>query len=553
VSESTSMPSITVLPIVGKSQPNYVLRTTRQDKLGLPGLPWAFKAAKKPEGIPFLGDLVFFVSPRAEEMTSFEFSLQRVVTGCRELPIGEEALTEFRWQFESEVFELPDGASSQYDLVREKEESESDFFERGITEAKKVLKRALGLDDKSEKLDLVFRQVNGKSAQSYMTGGQSAIPAFFSYAPEDQKYVYIKQNRSPKDVTVSPKLRAGSKVEPMSIMDELSIESLLLLYRNVVVEGVAGTGKSHLIKTLRESGKFAETEVVVFHPSTAFEDFVEGLRPVGDAFEVQDGRFLSFCRKAALAAFESKTGSEPKYLFVIDEINRANTSKVLGDLLYSLEPSKRVDGREAHGILSIEALDGSNTDEISVLLPSWRTNNDRKRYRQRFVVPSNVYILGTMNTTDRSVGQIDLALRRRFMFTRMLPMSKDELINALAFTDAQKSDKIFFEEHIDIWVDVNAILRESVGPDAQIGHSYFFQVKDMMDSPASSEIVTSDRLSDFLWRSLLLPQIAEILVSFNAVEDIDKINGGLRTAVGYELELVGAGLDAYPMVIPKGK
>jgi hypothetical protein len=132
-------------------------------------------------------------------------------------------------------------------------------------------------------------------------------------------------------------------------------------------------------------------------------------------------------------------------------------------------------------------------------------------------------------------------------------MSKDELIKALAFTDAQKSDKILFEEHIDIWAGVNAILKKSVGPDAQIGHSYFFQVKDMMDSTASGEIVTSDRLSEFLWRSLLLPQIAEILISFNAVDDIDKINQGLRTAVGYELELAGAGLDAYPMVIPKGK
>jgi hypothetical protein len=131
-------------------------------------------------------------------------------------------------------------------------------------------------------------------------------------------------------------------------------------------------------------------------------------------------------------------------------------------------------------------------------------------------------------------------------------MSKDKLIEALAFTDEQQSDKILFGEHIDIWAKVNDTLRESVGPDAQIGHSYFFQVKEMMDLPDNSEIVTSDRLSEFLWRALLLPQIAEILVSFNAVDDIGKINDGLSTAVGYKFEVAGAGLDAYPMVIPRG-
>ena len=81
MSESMNMPSIAAIPIVGRAVPNYKLRTAKQDELGLPGLPWGFNASKRPEGIPFLGDLVLFVFPKTEAKTSFEFSLQRVVTG----------------------------------------------------------------------------------------------------------------------------------------------------------------------------------------------------------------------------------------------------------------------------------------------------------------------------------------------------------------------------------------------------------------------------------------------------------------------------------------
>lgn len=549
MSDSQPMPSILVMPVVGQSKENYKLRSRRRDALDLPGMPWAFKGPREPLGVPFLGDLVLFVFPLAKDKSKFEFSIERVVTGCRELSYGEEAFEGFPWQFETELFELNDTTLSQYSLNVNPGESQEDFYSRGISVAKETLSNILELENGSNELDLVFMQGNGKTVQSYMQGGISAKPAVFLYVPDNFRY-QVASSTFTKGETVSPRPRPGSSVEAVSDIDEVDVESLLFSYRNVVVEGVAGTGKSHLIKLLREGGKFAGTEVVIFHPSTSFEDFVEGLRPVGSEFEVQDGRFLSFCRMAAKAASESESGIEPNFLFVIDEINRANTSKVLGDLLYSLEASKRVDALEAHEILSDVNSENQNIDVISVLLPAWRVNSDgQESHRQRFVVPSNVFVLGTMNTTDRSVGQIDLALRRRFMFTRMAPMEPAELLDALKFSAGEEKDKTFFEESIKIWSNVNELLKGDIGPDAQIGHSYFFQVKEMMESDSAHGSVTGDRLPYFLWKSLLLPQISEILVSFNAVDQIDKINQALTGAVGYKLKLVGQGLDGYPMIL----
>ena len=191
-------------------------------------------------------------------------------------------------------------------------------------------------------------------------------------------------------------------------------------YRNVIVEGVAGTGKSHLIQTLK--GHFdGRVRVVVFHPATAYEDFVEGLRPTGPAtFEPRDGVFLAACRQAA-------QDPDNNHVLVIDEINRADTGKVLGDLLFAIEPSKRCRATDAAKILSAshpysDSADGKFTGvELQLERPGPQSGSNAT-YRQVLVVPDNLLILGTMNTTDRSVGTIDLALRRRFVFHRLEPL-----------------------------------------------------------------------------------------------------------------------------------
>ena len=167
-----------------------------------------------------------------------------------------------------------------------------------------------------------------------------------------------------------------------------------------------------------------------FHPSYAYEDFVEGLRPydAGDGrvgLKLEDGLFKRICRAA-----ESKPTQ--KYLLIIDEINRANVSKVFGELITVLERDKR---------------------GLPVVLP---------QSKQSFVVPPNLYILATMNTADRSIRLLDSALRRRFAFLELMPDSQKlqgASVGGLALDELMET--------------LNARIAKRVGREKQLGHSYF--------------------------------------------------------------------------------
>ena len=316
--------------------------------------------------------------------------------------------------------------------------------------------------------------------------------------------------------------KANQSMPPMNAIEVNSDLILkLLTYKNVLLEGPAGVGKSFEISALTEF--FDETHLSVFHPSSNYEDFIEGLRPSADGFETVDGAFLEFCKKAARIGAESP---EAKFLFVIDEINRANTSKVLGDLLFSLEASKRVNVTDAHIILN----SNQPIDLVHVELQNIRTDSNGA-FRQRFVVPENVYVLGTANTTDRSVGFLDLALRRRFLCLRIRPLGGEALA---AIIQTPTLDPDIFE-----WEKVNKRLAELIGMDAQLGHSYFFDFVRQGINDSSN-----------IWQDLLLPQLCEVLVAFNALSKLDQILADLETG-GYTLKSYGSGFDAYPVVEPR--
>lgn len=143
---------------------------------------------------------------------------------------------------------------------------------------------------------------------------------------------------------------------------------------------------------------------VTFHQSFSYEDFVEGIRASTDEagriiYQVEDGIFKELCREAHKAA---EVGKRIPYVLIIDEINRGNISRIFGELITLVEESHR------------SCLPGSphKRDSISVRLPY---------SRESFSVPENVYIIGTMNTADRSLTSLDVALRRRFSFTEMPP------------------------------------------------------------------------------------------------------------------------------------
>lgn len=325
-----------------------------------------------------------------------------------------------------------------------------------------------------------------------------------------------------------------------------TVMQLLSGYRNLILEGVAGTGKSFLIDALADHFAPNGTEVAVFHAQTSYEDFVEGLRPTstGD-FAVRDGRFLAFCRRAA-------NDPENQYLFVIDEINRAAPAKVLGDLLYAIEPSKRVDARSAAVILADRSTPSATAwaeAGIPVVHLQLEREGPHGPYAQMFCVPDNVYILGTMNTSDHSIGVFDLALRRRFVFHRVEPLEAADLLAVLDGAGVRGE----LEVEVAAWSRVNEILGE-ISQDAKLGHSYFFEAIQAAERLNLDDVA---QLPILLWRDLLLPQIAAVLVAYGAVHLLPELESAIllsgSSSGGYWISDGGRGVDAYPFVVRRAE
>jgi 5-methylcytosine-specific restriction protein B len=172
------------------------------------------------------------------------------------------------------------------------------------------------------------------------------------------------------------------------------IVGLLKRKRNVILQGAPGTGKTFVARRIAYllMGEKAPSRapMMQFHQSTTYEDFIQGYRPDGKGgFTLKDGTFYEFCRRAVLQP-------DHAFVFIIDEINRGNLSKVFGELMMLIEADKRSPG-------------------FAIQL-SYSTEEDGP-----FYVPPNVYLLGTMNTADRSLSLVDFALRRRFAFVELDP------------------------------------------------------------------------------------------------------------------------------------
>ncbi len=238
-------------------------------------------------------------------------------------------------------------------------------------------------------------------------------------------------------------------------MDKTKYDTLVALVKkkkNVILQGAPGVGKTFAAKRLAYSimgvKDPSRVMMVQFHQSYSYEDFIMGFRPTQEGgFDLKHGAFYDFCKSAEVDS------EDTPYFFIIDEINRGNLSKIFGELFMLIESDKR-------GI------------ELKLLYAD-----------EKFSVPKNVYIIGMMNTADRSLAMMDYALRRRFAFFDM-----DPGFNTKGFRQYQEglqSEK--FNKLIDRVESLNADIAsdDSLGEGFCIGHSYFCELKETSDQTLS--------------------------------------------------------------------
>lgn len=302
---------------------------------------------------------------------------------------------------------------------------------------------------------------------------------------------------------------------------------------NLILTGAPGTGKTYLAKQIAAQmilgkefdGKSNEDKkkmneqcgFVQFHPSYDYTDFIEGLRPIDDgsgnvSFRREDGIFMKFCRKA-LEAYNNAENKEaaPKYVFIIDEINRGELSKIFGELFFSIDPGYR----------------GESGKVKTQYCNLWK-ETDFFGDSDTFFVPKNVYIIGTMNDIDRSVESMDFAMRRRFAFKEIQTSDTIEMIKSNSLL---KESYPLIEERMRN-LNYCILTIQGFSTAYQIGASYFLKLANYL---------VDGKLTDLSWESLWNNHLQGLLFEYlrglpNANDELQKLHRAYLLEEKYKLE-----------------
>lgn len=294
---------------------------------------------------------------------------------------------------------------------------------------------------------------------------------------------------------------------------------LLKQGQNIIYYGSPGTGKTFgVLEDVRNTvdNVLEKYEITQFHPSYSYEDFVEGIRPKGIdktngsmQFGLEDGEFKKFCKKALkdedsfleLKEVDFKSAVEGfGYFFVIDEINRAELSRVFGELLFALEYR------------------GKDKGLIKTQYSSLRDENES------FYIPENLFLIGTMNDVDRSIDSFDLALRRRFIWVRK-ECSYDIIEKECKYLNKEQITTIFIniKDYKEACFNLNEKIISNkkdgmgLGKKYEIGHAYFLKI---------SKYTNGDKISQQAMKKLfdyhLEPLLSEYFRSEFNEDEIEK-------------------------------
>jgi len=260
--------------------------------------------------------------------------------------------------------------------------------------------------------------------------------------------------------------------ECLTISKVDKIKSALEQFKQVILCGPPGTGKTHLAKKVAKTLTEEENiKLIQFHPSYSYEDFVRGIEIKVEGghhkYVVKDKVFVELCRKA-------EKDKENSYVLIIDEINRANLPAVLGELIYALEYRE---------------------EEVELMYKSKSGNTLR--------VPKNLYIIGTMNTADRSVGHIDYAIRRRFAFIKvganklyLSGKSKNLYEEIIEGIFNKKSSECVSSDFQDVIEDIKIGHTYFMGNKEEVAMKFYYQVIPLLEEYIRDGILIKEKVDE---------------------------------------------------------